>query len=305
MKGELCMSSYSFRLFSDYYYKWNKVSGKVAFHSHPQYEIYYFHEGRCDYLLGDRVIPLQSGDLIIMNGMTRHCPKIGKEKEYVRTMFSFEPHLVQLFGPDLLACKPLKPFEQLRNHHIRLSPAAKEECEDVLARINRFYYSRNVIHRGRLLSAFYDLLMLIHEQCRPEMEVPRKPTDRQRYVQSIIDYIEEGYTKDIELERMASDLHMNRFHLMKVFREVTGMTVFDYLYRRRVNQAKILFYQSDQNTVTDVGFQVGFKHLSHFSRVFKKQAGFTPAEYRKMLQSSEHSPERLESESSSPPAIAP
>ncbi|MEF3305467.1 helix-turn-helix transcriptional regulator [Paenibacillus sp. GYB003] len=281
------MKSNPFRLFAEYYYKWSVVPKAPAFHSHPQYEVYYFHEGRCDYLLGDRVIPLQSGDLIIMNGMTRHCPKVERESEYVRTMFSFEPHLVQLFGPDLLACDPLKPFERLRNHHIRLDPKAKEECEDILARINRFYYSNDVVHRNRLLSAFYDLLMLIYEQCRPEMKAARQPaSDRQRYVQSMIDYIEETYMENIELERMAADLHMNRFHLMKVFREVTGMTVFDYLYKRRVNQAKILFYQSDRHSVTDVGYQVGFKHLSHFSRVFKKQVGMTPDQYRKMVRES-------------------
>lgn len=278
------VKSHPFRIFAAYYYKWNKLPPALTFHSHPQYEIYYFHGGRCDYLLGDRIIPLEPGDLIIMNGMTRHCPKIDLSAEYVRTTFSFDPHLIQLFGPDLLACSPLKPFEVLRNHHIRLSPEARAECENILQRINRFYYSNDVVHHYRLLSAFYDLLLLICEQCREDMESNRSlATDRERYVQNMIAYIEEGYMEDIELEKMAADLHMNRFHLMKVFREVTGLTVFDYLYKRRVNQAKILFYHSDRNSVTDVCYMVGFKHVSHFSRVFKKQVGMTPDQYRKLV----------------------
>lgn len=273
------------RMFTEYYYKWSYFPVTTSFHSHSQYEIYYFHSGRCDYLIGDRIIPLESGDLIIMNGMTRHCPKVDPSAEYVRTMFSFNPHLVQLFGPSLLACGPLRPFELLGNHHIRLDAESKTEFESILERINNVYYKNDVINRNRLLSAFFDLLMLIYEKCQVDMEFARaKITDRERHVQRMIAYIEEGYAEDIELDRMAADLHLNRFHLMKLFREVTGMTVFDYIYTRRVNQAKILFFHSDSNTVTDVCYKVGFKHLSHFSRVFKKQVGMTPDQYRKMMQ---------------------
>lgn len=283
------MARHPYRIFTSYYYQNHLLAPSLyRFHSHPQYEIYYFHGGgRCEYLLGDRIIPLQAGDLIIMNGLTRHCPRLGRSPEYIRTTFSFDPHIVQLYGPDLLACEPLKPFELLRNHHMRLAPEAKAECEELLRRLDRFCHPNDLFQRNRLLAAFYELLMFIGEQCRDEMEhAKQSATNRERYVQSMIDYIEERYTEDVELERMASDLHMNRFHLMKVFREGTGQTVFDYLYKRRIGQAKILFYHSDAHSVAEVGYQVGFKHPSHFSRVFKKQVGMTPDQYRKLVHES-------------------
>jgi AraC-like DNA-binding protein len=279
------MKSHSNRLFDHFYYKWDKLlAGNVLVHSHSQYEIYYFHSGHCDYLLGDRTIPLQPGDLIIMNGLTPHCPKVDRSSRYVRTMFSFDPYSVQVFGHNLLACNPLKPFETLRNHHIRLDQATKAECECILERINRYYYSDDPLHHYRLLSAFYDLLLLISEQCREAMASTQNSLfGWEQYVQGIIDYIEEKYMEDLGLDQMASDLHMSRFHLMKVFREVTGLTLFEYLYKRRVDQAKMMFYRGNRNSVTDVCYQVGFKHPSHFSRVFKKQVGTTPEQFRKLV----------------------
>lgn len=60
-----------------------------VFHSHDQYEIYYFHEGKCNYLIGDRIYVLEPGDLILMDGMTLHCPKIEKGAKYVRSFIHF------------------------------------------------------------------------------------------------------------------------------------------------------------------------------------------------------------------------
>lgn len=38
-----------------------------GFHSHPHYEIYYFHDGECTYIIGDRVYNLEPGDLVLMH----------------------------------------------------------------------------------------------------------------------------------------------------------------------------------------------------------------------------------------------
>lgn len=273
-----------YRLFTEYYYRWKGLNASTTFHSHPQYEVYYFHDGNCHFMLGDRIIELAPGDMIIMNGMTQHCPKVAKPADYVRTMFSFEPYLVQIFSEEMRAFNPLQPFETLGNYHLRLDPEAKAECEELLHRINKFYYKDDVVRYHRLLMAFYDLLLFINEQCRKPMEDNRRTvTDRERYVRQMIAFIENRYMDDVQLDGMANELHMSRYHMMKIFRDVTGMTVFDYLYRRRINQAKLLFFYKKENSVTDVCFRVGFKHLPHFSRLFKHQVGISPDQYRKMI----------------------
>src|SRR5690625_1796198 len=60
------------------------------FHTHPKYEIYYFHSGKCKYRLGSNSIELVPGDLIVMNGMTEHGPIVDWSYPYVRTMLLFD-----------------------------------------------------------------------------------------------------------------------------------------------------------------------------------------------------------------------
>lgn len=44
------------------------------FHSHDTYEVYFFHSGRCKYMIGDEIHHLQENDIIIMDGLTLHRP---------------------------------------------------------------------------------------------------------------------------------------------------------------------------------------------------------------------------------------
>lgn len=52
----------------------------AQFHSHAFYEMYYFQEGECNYLIGDKLMTLHPGDFILMHGMTLHCPNPSPEK---------------------------------------------------------------------------------------------------------------------------------------------------------------------------------------------------------------------------------
>ena len=59
-------------------------------HSQSEYEIFYFHGGKCNYLIGNKLYALQPGDLIIMDGMTLHCANVDKRYAYSRTVLHFE-----------------------------------------------------------------------------------------------------------------------------------------------------------------------------------------------------------------------
>ncbi|MFC3773224.1 helix-turn-helix domain-containing protein [Paenibacillus sp. GCM10012303] len=275
-------------LFNEYYYLCNTPFVKT-FHTHPQYEIYYFHKGKCDYLIGDQVFELESGDAILMNGMTLHGPIVDRDNEYVRSMFSFYPEIIRIFHQTLGPLNPLRPFEVLKNYRIRLSGDRKVEFEDMLRRMNKYYYCQNTVEFNRSLLAFFELLWFLYGECEEAMEGleqtgPANGMEKEHNVQTVISLIEQQYREPISLDTLEKSVYMSKHHLSRIFRELTGMTIIDYLYKYRINQAKILFYLDRTYSVTDVYKEVGFHSMAHFSRLFKKFVGIPPEQYRKMVQ---------------------
>lgn len=273
------------RLNLDY---WNEKKTANAFHSHPEYEIYYFHKGSCRYLIGDKIYSLTPGDVIIMNGLTLHRPRVFSREDYVRSTIHFE---AEYFKEILSAMKMgdlLKPFFYLKSHCMNLEPHERAEFEAVLRRMNE--HNDNIddpISKYRFQLAFIELLTLLYSFFKREIEMKIQEKNgvsgQTDYVQTAISYIENHYMEDLSLEKLENELHLNRFYLSKMFKKVTGFTIFNYLYQRRINQAKIDFLVSPDRSVTDVCFHIGFKHPAHFSRVFKKLTGVTPEQYKKSI----------------------
>ncbi|QAY68175.1 AraC family transcriptional regulator [Paenibacillus protaetiae] len=252
------------------------------FHSHTFYEVYYFHEGICNYLIGDKVYALAPGDLIVMYGMTLHCSKIDPSVPYVRSIIHFEPSFVKPYTELPNALNILLPFEQLRNYRIRLQGEQKERMEAMLEAMNGHKQRGGQISDNRLTLAFVDMLYFIYDQCMlPMKDKADAVSSKERAVQDIVTALESCYTDDLHLEQLEDKLHLTKSYLSKIFKEVTGVTIFQYVYRRRINEAKILFLLQPDLSVTEAGIRLGFKHLAHFSRMFKQQTGMSPEEFKK------------------------
>lgn len=255
------------------------------FHSHMFYEVYYFHEGKCNYLIGDQIYNLSPGDLILMYGMTLHCPKIDPTIPYIRTIVHFDPALLRPFLELPQAVPILQPFEQFKNYRLCLRGRDKEELERLLLVMKEHQSRGNKVGDGRLMLAFVDLLYFVYDRClQPLSEQREFASDKEKSVQDVIAVLEERYTdEELNMERLQKELHLSKSYLAKIFKEVTGVTIFEYVYRKRVNEAKILFLLHPELAVTEVSFRLGFKHLAHFSRLFKHQVGMTPERYKKQL----------------------
>jgi AraC-like DNA-binding protein len=250
------------------------------FHTHPKHEIYYFHSGKCKYVIGGIVIDLQPGDLILMNGIREHGPIMDDSDTYVRTTILFDGAALQrsLSGPiDVLA-----PFRLATFMHWRLAEPLKSEWEEILARMHRFAAKQDAVGAERLRLAFMEALLFVYERCAESESaaLQRGLSGKERIVQRVMDYIDARYMEDLAIADIARGVPISRYYLMKVFKELTGMTVFAYLNRRRIDQAKVLLALGTYS-ITDVSFMVGFKHVSHFSRNFKKITGMAPETYRK------------------------
>lgn len=101
-------------------------------------------------------------------------------------------------------------------------------------------------------------------------------TDRAIRVKKFID---QNFEKPIPLDKIASAVYCSKFHLNREFKRHCGITPLQYLKDKRILEAKKLF--SDNSSVTDTCYTVGYDSLSTFSMLFKQWTGSSPSDYKK------------------------
>ena len=86
----------------------------------------------------------------------------------------------------------------------------------------------------------------------------------------------------IALADLAPDAAVSRYHFLRTFRQVVGLTPHQFILRTRLHNAAVELRRSTR-PVLDVAMDVGFTDLSTFNRQFKTILGVTPTLYRRRL----------------------
>jgi DNA-binding response OmpR family regulator len=107
---------------------------------------------------------------------------------------------------------------------------------------------------------------------------PRLGSEMQRVVHRAMAYVHAHYADRISHEEVARHVGVSKRHLSRCFRQETGLSFMTYLVRYRVERAKELLAAGE--SVTEVSVAVGFANRSHFSRIFRREVGVVPSEYR-------------------------
>ena len=108
---------------------------------------------------------------------------------------------------------------------------------------------------------------------------------RQAYsviIQTCMDYIDFHYNFPLSLSALAGLCSVSESYLSTLFKKETKMTVTEYINSTRIRQALILL-NSSAMSIGEIASQCGFFDANYFSRVFKKQLGLSPKEYRDNL----------------------
>ncbi|MCR5406254.1 MAG: response regulator [Lachnospiraceae bacterium] len=92
-------------------------------------------------------------------------------------------------------------------------------------------------------------------------------------------YIAERYNKDISLDDVSREMDISPYYFSKLFKEETGENFIEYLTSIRINKAKQLISGTDMS-MKEICTEVGYADPNYFSRIFKKNVGVTPTEYK-------------------------
>ena len=92
----------------------------------------------------------------------------------------------------------------------------------------------------------------------------------------ILDYLNENYMYDLSMEEIASYTGRSLATFKRDFAKVSELTPQKWIIRRRLEAARELIKKGNKK-VSDICFDVGFKNLSHFSKIYKEAYGFAPS----------------------------
>ncbi|TVT43273.1 helix-turn-helix transcriptional regulator [Hymenobacter setariae] len=136
------------------------------------------------------------------------------------------------------------------------------------------------------LSHFYtqvkvqELLYLVFRQLVLRESAPHQPinsADAERLLQVHNLLLSDLSTPPV-LRELAQQAAMSETKLKQLFKQTFGSSVYTYYQQARMKEAAFLLKQG-QHSVAEVGYELGFSNLSHFSRLFEKHYGLNPKRY--------------------------
>lgn len=92
-------------------------------------------------------------------------------------------------------------------------------------------------------------------------------------------FIDDNYLEDINLEELASLAFLSKYHFLRCFKEVYGISPYQYVIQKRLEHSQMLL-KDQEKTLSEIAYQTGFIDRRAFNRAFRKAYGFSPSEYR-------------------------
>jgi AraC-like DNA-binding protein len=129
-----------------------------------------------------------------------------------------------------------------------------------------------------------ELIFLFFENLLQRVELPKYPihTNDIKAVYALREELLENLNEPPQLAILAAKSSMSVSKLGKIFRQIFGDSIYNYYQKLRMQEAAFLL-REEKLSVAEVGYQLGFSNLSHFTRLFEKHIGVKPKKYSKMI----------------------
>lgn len=111
------------------------------------------------------------------------------------------------------------------------------------------------------------------------ISTPQIKDSTYRSVTAAIIYIRKHYDEHLTLDGISKSIFVNKYTLTRIFKEMTGQTVVEYINEYRCKQAARLI--RDGCRINESARLCGFSNMSFFTKTFKRYIGKLPSEYKK------------------------
>ncbi len=244
-------------------------------------EIMYLAEGHADFEMENRrVSSADKGDICVFNS------RIGAKKiifgnggircvSIVLLLDMLRDELNRFFGTKEFDDKPI--FEYAVRSDSCVCFAANEMLRTIFSEMILLPEEYGEYHR-RLLT-IRAILALLDVKAGKSVRYRYFSGDAANKVHAARKILGENIASDISVDELAEKVNLNRTTLQRVFKQMYGITIFEYRTQVRMQESKNLLIDGDLS-ITEIAGICGYSNASKFSAAFKRHFGLTPTEWK-------------------------
>ena len=252
--------------------------------SSPFTRIYYVTKGEAWLHLPKEMIKLRPHFLYIIPAYTLHsyeCHSVFehyylhvyegfKNETNVFEMYNFPTEVKAGEGDEQL-------LKQMTNAHPEAQlPESNPKAYDNVSRFTDYVKRYNALglwEKMRLRGATLLLFSRFMEHA-----VPRVQTKDERMIK-VLDYIHNHIDEEIDIGMLSDIACVSKPYFIRLFKDILGMSPLQYVIKKKVSRAQLLL-MTEEISVKEAAYRLGFNDHSYFIRQFRKVTGVTPLEYR-------------------------
>lgn len=250
-------------------YESKHLRGKfVAEHYHDHFQILYALEGEGEITLDGKAYNFSKDKVVLITPNCVHSIKATTKMTVLVLAFSV-PLMNITLQNELLS------LIQKSARHFELDLYTASEIRPLIRKM--LYEQKNGDLFGKLSMPVYLIEIIIHLLRQQNFSFVQDANDI-RSIQ-MKEYIERHYFNNITAESLSAVFGISTRYMNDIFKRKFNDTPLQYLQKVRINHAKELLLQSDQDIVS-ICFEVGYETLSTFYRTFRNLVGISPNKFR-------------------------
>lgn len=249
-------------------------------HFHDQIEILLSLTDAGNIFANNTLYPLKKGSLLILKDTTLHKTIASNCNLYERYILHFSSEILRELSTNqtnLLAVfnTPVNYFF-LNEAELTKVISMFESCRHLEDHIFGNDLRKNI--------AFIQLLLHLSSLVKKDGDSHKPKNKNFEKISPMLEFINNNIDQELTLDLLANKFYMNKFHLSRTFKTVTGFTLMTYVINCRILKSRELLRKG--YSVQEAGELSGFNNNAHFIRTFGKYTGISPGKYMKLYKES-------------------
>lgn len=249
------------------------------------YQLHYIFEGRGHFHINGKDYTAERGDFCIWGPGQKHIiassPKepitiAGVQFDFTRNFAdkNYIPISSNKENFDIKSIHELIKFKNFKGFQHKIKIRNYIEAEEILKNLCNYYEQIGKYSEEKAAAQLKIFFLLVAEEINKNIKGKNKEKKMK-----IIEYIKKNYDNEISNKKLAREFGYHPVHLNRIIKEITGLSLHQYIIKQRINEAAHLL-QNSHLSIGEISEKVGYDNHQYFSRLFKKKVGHPPSYFR-------------------------